>query len=346
MKVKVEKLHKALKSVRPALADKAIVESFVRFFFSGSHIITYNGRILISHPFDTGDISFSILAGPFFSFVSKTKVKEIDISLKGGNVKIKGKGLSGKIAIESDPEMPEIEIPDIDDDGWRSLPEGFSQGLKMCLLSMETDPSSPLSNVQFNESGEIVTSDDVRVSCYDTGDEFEERFYIPGSSAGELVNFENESLSQYLLQENLIFFASDKGAIFCSTRSADDWEEDLLQHMDLRGSKYKLPKTIKTAIESSMAIDDTVEDHDKMIEVKIEDGSISCKSEGSSGYIETKQKLKLGKNNIQFSINPIYFTHILELSTLMTISDDIALFKSGKFRHLVALKEEVDAETT
>ena len=339
MKIQIDQLHKALKAVRPALADKAIVESFVRFFFTGDHIITYNGRIMISYPFDTGDFSFSILAAPFFSFVSKTKIKQINLEIKKGNVKIKGKGLTAKIAVETNPELPEIEMPDSDSSDWNELPEGFIEGMKMCLISVGTDPSSEFSNVLFTEDGLIISSDDVRVSSYDTSDDGQEGFLIPGSSARELITFESESLSHYLVEENLVFFSTEDGAIFCSTRSADDFP-DMLQYMEFSGSKYKLPKTVKTAVESSMVMNDAVEDIDKRIDVLIKDGKIKCKSEGDLGYIETSEKLKVGKKEIHFGINPIFFTHILEHSTIMTVGEGRALFKSGNFKHLVSLYEE------
>ncbi|GAH50424.1 unnamed protein product, partial [marine sediment metagenome] len=147
MILKKEALLNALKAVRPALANKAIVESFVRFLFTGKHLITYNGRILISYPFDTGDFSFSIMAEPFYQFISKVKAPKLTMEIKQGNLRIKGRNVAAEIAVETEAEKPEIKIPTVKNRNWKDIPEDFVFGVKMCLISVGTDPSSHFSNI-------------------------------------------------------------------------------------------------------------------------------------------------------------------------------------------------------
>ncbi|GAH84172.1 unnamed protein product, partial [marine sediment metagenome] len=112
---------------------------------------------------------------------------------------------------------------------------------------------------------------------------------------------------------------------------------DMSSHFDFKGHKYKLPKGIKEAVESAMIMNDEIQDIDKKIDIKIKNGRIHCKSQGDIGWVETSSKLKHGKKEIHFSINPIFFSHILDHSTIMIVGEDRALFKAGNFKHLVSL---------
>ncbi|MBU0659837.1 MAG: hypothetical protein KKF15_13865 [Alphaproteobacteria bacterium] len=153
----------------------------------------------------------------------------------------------------------------------------------------------------------------------------------------ELIKFD---VKKFHVGDSWVYFSTDDGVVFCSRVVKEDYY-DVDEYFKFDGTRLRLPKALKDSVDTVHILAEGDFDIDKRIDVKIGDGKISCRGERSIGWIESELDIKFSKEEaIEFAINPIFFSQILDKSTTMTIGEDRALFLSGSFKHLISLYQK------
>ena len=80
MKIDKKHLVKALQQTKPGLAQKAIVEQFTHFIFSGKEIMTYNDEVCICCPFES-DFKTSVKADDLWKLLAGIQGEGLDMRL-------------------------------------------------------------------------------------------------------------------------------------------------------------------------------------------------------------------------------------------------------------------------
>lgn len=333
MKVSKDDFIKTLNLVRPALSDKAIVELTTHFIFTGENIITYNDKIAIIHPFKT-DFECTVSADPLYKVLSKIKDTTIEINLEKSELRIITSNIKSGLVVNTDED--DIGLPEgLDiDKKWKNLPTDFLDGVFLCMFAASKDFSQPLiSNISVNE-GTIIATDDVRMSKYKMRPPKMPNFLLPLNSAIELTKLDP---TKYSLDESWIYFKDKSGVIFCSRIVKDEFP-DMDDFFKIEGEEIELPDELIKTVDSVCILAEGDIDIEKRIDVKISSKKISCRGEREAGWIESDVPTKINiKDDIKFTVNPIFFSQILSHSPTMIHSENQVKFISETFEHLLCL---------
>ena len=79
------------------------------------------------------------------------------------------------------------------------------------------------------------------------------------------------------------------------------------------------------------------EDINKSIDLSIKNGSINIRAEKERGWIEKEIDIAYEGEEVNFSINPIFFSQILKHACGFTLLKGKAQFSSENFYHVLAL---------
>lgn len=335
MKINRQELLETLKTIKPALSTKDIVENSNTFIFTKNEIITFNDKMSIGIGFET-DFECLVPADEFYKLLTEIDSENIDFKIKDDKLLFNTGKIKASLSVHPiDEEILKTIRPD-SKLKWNKLPEDFSEGLSLCAFSTSKDMTHPaLTCVNVNEN-EIISSDNLRISLYKLSEPVKDSFLIPASSVQELVKFE---ITRYCLQDSWVYFKSRNKVTFCS-RTVESEFPDCSHLLDVKGIKFKLPKDIKKSIKISSIMADGNFDIDKKIDVELSDGKIKCKGQNQSGWVESEAELSYKKDDIKFSINPDFFSHILDKATTACHNGNVLLFRSGNFKHLISLFEE------
>jgi DNA polymerase III sliding clamp (beta) subunit (PCNA family) len=335
MKVQTDQLLKVLAAIRPGLANRPIVEQTVHFIFTGDEILTYNDKICIIHPFHT-NFQGSVSSDELYKIVAKVGQDQIEFDYDEKTLFISaGKMKAGLLYQSGEDILKLVKVLDLPIPEWFSLPTDFLQALGLCLFSTSKDSSQNVLS-QISVKGDlVVSSDNMRISRYQMQGEVQHSFLLPFKTVEELLKFDVEN---YFVGDSWIYFGTKDGVIFCSRVRKDQYPEvDPLFEVD--GIRVKLPSKLRQIVDevSVLAEGDSV--FDKKIDVEIVDGKIRCKGAKEVGWIEIEESIKFKKESgLRFSINPIFFSQVLEKTTTVICGEDRALFWSGSFKHLVLLR--------
>ena len=188
MKVKRKELLDTLTKVQPGLASKEMIEQSKSFIFKDNKIITYNDEISISCKFKC-DFEGAIKSEEFYKLLGKSKVKEMEITVEEGELRLKTKSSTAGIKMEDKINLP---IDEVDRSGKKKeLPEKFLEGLKFCLFSVSKDAAKELLTCLLVKKNYVLSCDNYRLTKYKFGREVDVKksFVLPSQAAKQLLSY-------------------------------------------------------------------------------------------------------------------------------------------------------------
>ena len=338
MEIEKQKLIDILIKIKPGLSNKAIIEETGHFIFTDNQIVTYNERICISYPFKT-DFSCSVAADQFFKILNGIKADKFNLDFEENKIKIKSKGLNASLATMTGENIIEmISAIDMNKENKKSLPEDFIEAITMCLFSVSKDLTNPAMTCLFINGKNIASTDDLRISEYTMKSKIDESILLPASSTVQLIkySFDAYSISK---DNNWISFFDNDDLCFCCRLIEGEFPDYKGLIQDFESEEIELPKDIKSMIETVAISAEGEIEIEKEIEIRIEDGLFLLKGQGKISKIEVYSKTKI-KSITAFKINPFFMSKIIDHTHSMFLGEGKALFKSGEFRHVIALKGE------
>jgi len=335
MITKKSTLLEILQAVKPGLATKGIIEQFTHFIFSGNAVMTYNDEICVSYPLETG-FQCSVIAEDLYKTLTGIRGdSSVKLSLEEDKLCIKTATRNAKLSTEVERDAEKmIEMLGIEDleDKWISLPEDFLKGIYLCMFSASKDMTKGAGTCIYLNGADMVSSDEARISHYKLPKSTTLTTLIPARSAVELVRFE---VTKVALNASWAHFKTDEEVIF-SARIMEDTYPDVLDHFNVQGDEFTLPKDLKQLVESVVFMAEGQVDIDKRVEVIVEKDKISCKAEKSVGEIQDFIKFESEKE-FHFFVNPFFMSQVLEKATTMVAGENLAYFQSGDFEHVISL---------
>ena len=339
MKFKKDQFKTILEGLKPGLAQKNLADNLANFSFSGKRVYTYNDQIFISHVLET-DFQCSVSGDKFYSIVANSPGDELDITLSNNEMIIKGAKSKAKMTLATgDPDLDKIQVP-YEEKGWATLPEGFTEGLELCCLSLSRDLTKPaFTCVAINDS-DLLSTDRVRISRYLMGGSFsDKKFLIPGTSAKVLTKY---PIIEYLKGNGWIHFRTGGQAVI-SSRLFNDTFPDVNAFFELKGKEIALPKRLKEMVDSVSSIIESKFEADKFLSVLIsgKEKTITCSGQGDTNSFVRFESLEAGiQEDLSFDINPVFLSKILDSDTSMIVGESKALFLKDNFEHVVSLSNK------
>jgi len=342
MKVKKSELLDALNKVKPGLAKKEIVEQATHFIFAENEIVTFNDQMCIMHPFDC-DTEFSVKGEEFYKIISNISEDDIDLSMDDGNLKIKTKSTKASLStVVGDTAKVEHLVASIRQDiagkdFWKPLPKEFTQALYLCAFSASKDLATGVRACVAVKGETVFSADGLRACMYVMDGNLEE-LLIPAKDAMELMKYK---VSHYGITDNWIHFKTKDDITFnCKALKGDYPYKQCSGVFEDVEPDMTLPESLKEVVASVTILADGDVDINKMIDVTIEPGLITCKAEKERGWITKTVPFEYKGDKVSFQINPIFFAQILQHATELVLLDGKAMFSSGNFWHVVSLPTE------
>lgn len=335
MKIQTSELLKILNVLKPGLTTKEFVVQATHYLFTGDTIATYNDRICISYPFHT-DFVCSVRSTELIEIIGSVKEAEVDITLKDNKLKVVTPTTKAQLSATLDPMLIDlVHTLKLGDLQWTELPTKFKDGIFLCMFSASKDVSLKHLATVGVSGNTIVSSDNVRVSRYTLDTPLNATFLLPQSCATELVKF---NICEYCIQDSWAHFLDNNDVTFsCRISLATYPDVASFFDVDSNGIELVFPEGTKDLVDSLLVMADGQFTLDKSISVTIENNVMVCRSEKQLGYLEKSLPITYNGDPLQFAINPIFFSQVLDKATVMQMFDDRALFTSGNFSHIMAL---------
>lgn len=334
--VDTKELLGALKAVKPGLDKQGTVEQMDHFIFTGDAVITYNDKICISHPIETG-VRCSVNADDLFKIVNGIKESEIELTFKDNIMAIETESTEAEIASDISEAKAEdmIDVLGLESLEWEPLSDKVIRGIDLCRFSVARDRTKGVITCVGIRDNKVMSSDNIRVSMFEGPDDVEmPEILLPGPAANELVKFKP---SHYCLTENWVHFLTEDEATFSSRVVAGEYPDASRFFNTETPNKLKLPEGLTAIIDGVTAMCVGESDAEKSITVMIEDGELRLQARKERGWVRKKMEINYNGDPIHFGINPHFFSEVLRMTQIMMLGKNRAIFRSANFKHLISL---------
>ncbi len=349
MQVSKEELLKVLIAVKPGIAAKDFIEQATHAIFTGEEIATYNDSISIIYPYKT-DFACSVSGEEFYKIVASIKEDTLDLTVEDNQMRIKSKktkaGLSTIVGENAKVEKLVVRIKETVSARrfWKSLPADFLNGVYLCMFNASRDMTTGVRCCVAVKDDRIYSVDNIRISRFIMQGKVNEML-IPARSAMELVKYK---VTKYGISDGWIHFKTDDEVMFnCRTMIGDYPSID--HFFREPQNEITIPMEMQEVMKAAAVIAEGDVDIAKIVEVTIDKGEITCRSEdkGKKWMEKTVDLENYKGRKIVFWVNPTFFSQVLDKSTslfLVTREEfpdeefpDKAIFTSGSFQHIIAL---------
>lgn len=336
MKVNRNDFLNILQKMRPATSSKGIVEDLSCFLFQNQMIYAYNDKLCIGHHSPIQLDNVSIPASELIKIIQGMSSDEVTIGTQDGVMLIVGGRMKARLNIIQS-KLTEL-IPDTSNNEWKKVPADFWDGLLLSLFSASKDMSVPFLNAVYVDDSRIISSDNFRISRFQLSSPIGASFLLPLGAAVELQSFSD--LTEYSLNDGWVFFRRGAGGdcIFCARLVSADFPNTDQFFDSIPAPDFELPASIRDGI----LLCDVLSDEnqiDKKIDLSFFGGEIICRGEGRKGSVEFSVEASV-PDGVEFSVNPVFLSHVLAHSTTASVSDGKLIFSSGEqFIHIMALVE-------
>ena len=344
MLVKRKELKAVLESIRPGLAKDKNTNQDCHFVFTGEEVVTYNGRISISHPFES-DIAFSVKGEEFYRLIDGIDEDDVNITLSGNQIKLataSTKSSMTALGKDKDTFSATHELLKGGRVHWKKLPDNFLEGISLCAFSVVPDLTAGVHNCVGVMEGYCWAVDHARASLYELSEQPEDVINIPGNAASELSKF---PVVEYAIGNNWMHFRTSTGVIFSHKEMTGELDISQIKEIIpvmMEFPSFKLPLELKTVVNATVILaTDLADKTGKLLKVKIaSDGKITVNASNELGFVEKFLQCEYRGEEINLRINSKFLSQILERSTTMSIGSEAQrkalLFTSGSFTHLLA----------
>ena len=335
VKLKRQELLDAIAKVKPALEDGKLIEFKGLLLFDGEKLVCYGDEISVSVPLKT-DFVTAVKAQEFIKLISKTTEAELTIKIIDKQLVVtSGLMKAGFASVDYEPEsVPDLGLSQVG--RWFSLPDDFTEVLKFCIFSAASnDGYGVLCNLKV-ASDNILSSDNYRIT---------ERLLskklaglksgfllIPRKIATFLSGFK---LKNYAITDACAHYKDETGVVFTHRLILEEYPEDIVDHLQIKGQKLELPKNLIGALNRALAI--STKEEEAKATIIVEKKTIKIKAEGTGTWFEEPVTSDYKGENLQFDAAPEHLIQILSRSTTTTIGEDALLFTGEGFRHSVCL---------
>ena len=339
MKIKTEKLIKAIQAIQPAVASKEIIHQSNMAVFTGSYLVSYDNSMMVRHPFES-DFKCAAPFNELQKFLNKTKDESVSIDLKDTHLELKGKRFRASLVIESDIQLPISDIPK--PQKWETLTDDLIMAMKLCadLVRAGGMGRPEFTCLYFNKT-EILSCDSFRLTKVTLDKKMNRSFLLPAEIIPNLFKF---NLIKYSVSKDgswIHFLTEDKAVI--SARLLEGIYPNIsgITDENIKGSMIRFPDSTDEVLDRAIvfALDELSKQGE--INVSIKDDVLTIRSENTKGRFNEVSKLdKPSKQELSFNIDPVFLKEILShTKKAMLVKDKKRLiFKPEKhWIHIVSL---------
>lgn len=317
MKINRERLVTILQAASVGLSQREVLEQSNAFVFTDSQLVTFNGEILTRRKSPLNGIEGAIPAGEFLGILEKFPDDEVDISLKKGEVIIKGNRRDSGITRMAEVTLPFSGVPE--PKAWKPIPEGLMSTLIQAARVCGRDETKPRTTEVHITSKWVEACDNFRLFRAESKTGIEKDLLVPAAellSIGSIVPVKM-GVTRYKAGGGW-FHLKTKGGHMISLRCATGEYPDLTPLLKLKKpQKVRLPSNLGEIIGRAQIMHETA--FDAMVSVTIAEGELTLKARKDSGWYRESKKVKYEGASIGFDVNPKFLEEVLHQSRSVMI---------------------------
>jgi hypothetical protein len=360
-----EELIHALKSVLPGVSKEP--GAYDTFLFDDTYIRTWNDRVSISFPLESG-VQCCVKAKELFQIVNKMKGDIVKVNLRtgkpidgkddpdhtvSGTLIVKDEKTTLKMAVLQDASIRE-HLADLMDDlrdiTWLKCPESFRNGLSLCSLSVDRDPHSVINGLAL-QGNLMLTCDNFRVSRFELEDSlFEDCILIPAKVLPDLQSYldqnENIEIGRF---GSWLHFKAASGVIFscCLSGEVFPWmeTEDIILGYDREGAtEYEFPAELEESLDRAEILAEEL-GLVKYVQVYKRGQRLIVKGEREIGEVidYASPNAKTVPDGLHLRVSAKFLKDILTITHKFWYNTkgnrSLVLFDTGSFSHLVSTRD-------
>jgi len=336
MRIDREGLLKSLEYVTPGLATKAIVEQSTCFIFRDGKVATFNDEVacVADCPLD---IEGAVPADKMLAVLRKLTDDELNIELKDGQVKIKGKHArmaSIRMEKEITLELDAVEQPE----KWRPLAEDFNEAVRVVQSCASHDASRFRLTCIHIHPDYLEACDDFQLARYPLETGLKKSMLIKRDSLKWLTGLDPTEMSA---TKNWMHFRNPAGLVLSCRRYVEEYH-DVDDFLDVEGTKTVLPKGIEEAVDLATVFSSDNADTNLLL-IRIKSGRMRIEGHGKSGSYREDKKVNYDGPSMEFYIAPDLFLTISKRAAECIIGEGKLKVVTGKFEYVTpttVVKEE------
>ena len=328
-------LLKALEIVKPGLANKELVEQSTSFAFMGDKIVTYNDDISIAHPIKGLELTGAIKAEKLYQILGKFSTDTVTMDIKGSEILLKSGRAKAGLTLQQEIKLP-LEEEIAYKEKWKELPKQFLEGIDLAMPCASRNMSRPvLTCIHIRKDGIIESSDDLRVMQYTMSEKMPlDNILLPVPAAVVMYKLKPTKVAK---GNGWIHFKNEAGTVL-SCRVFSDKFPNTDPILDMKGTKFTLPKEIAGVLDRAAVF--AKRDHmlDETVQITLESKKLKMKGESESGWFEESVDMDYKGEEVEFFITPYLLKGIINQSLEGRLVTNRLKFKGPNWVYVSALK--------
>jgi len=325
MKVKRERLLKALETVSPGLSAKEIVEQSNCFVFRDGRVITFNDEAAHSVTCKVG-LEGAVQSDPLLNLLRKLSEDELEVTAAEGEVRVRGQRREAGIRLEQEITLPVEGIEEPAE--WKPLPEGFLDAVNIVRSCASNDESKFVLTCVHLHPKWIEACDNYQIARYPLKTGIANDVLIRQTSLKGVVNTE---LSEFSETENWMHFRKQDGPMISCRRYAEQYPS-LDAYLESGGTVITLPKGLDTAVNKASIFSEDGDAARVTVELRAKKARIS--GTGPNGWFRETLTTEYDGEQLKFVIDPRLLLEIVRRAEKIEVQPGRLSVSGGKFRYV------------
>ena len=324
MKVNRAKVLTALENASVAVTSNAILEQSNTFVFTDGLLITFDGEMCTKQDSPFGiEIEGSIVCDDFLKILQRFPDQDIDVTVKKGEMIIKGKHRSAGIKMMAEILLPYTDIPE--PDKFYPLAEHVQEILVQASRVCGKDETAPKTTHVYIAKDRIESTDSFRVFRADIETGVPESVLVHSLS---IVNACKSKLKEIAMsEEGWVHFISENGMNISLLCSADEYYEKKMidDLLSVQGKKVFFPTNLAEILERAEIMDTpslSIGGWDSQVTITLSENMIKVTSKKEEGWFKESQRVKYSGPEMSFSIHPIFLKELISRTRKVIISEN------------------------
>lgn len=332
VKVKREELLEALKfaNLGVSLREETLEQSNT-FVFTEEELITFNDEVMTRSPTPLPDVEGAVVAKEFMALVEKLPDEELDVSVKGEEIILKGKRRTAGVTCYAEVALPYDAVPL--PEKWRTLKDNVLDMLQQAARTCGKDVTQELTLMVHITKDLVEACDNFRLfrATLPTG--------FPGEGllmATSVFLLDGLGVKKVALGEGWAHWKTESNRVISLRCSAEKYHDKMDKVLRIgEAEETGLPANLGEIVSRAMVT--MSGDEDPAVSVALESGKLSLSTRKAEGWYKEVKRVKYDGDGIEFLVHPKFLVEMLKRTRRVLINPSRMKMSADGVEFVVAL---------
>ena len=305
MKIARGTLLAKLNEVQIGISSKENVAQSNCYVFHGDTLTTFNDSIMARAANPLPGIDTVVNATDLAGLLSKVPDEEVDISLKGDELRVKGKGFKAGITAYAEVLLPVDAVPA--PGKWSRLGEGVATALQQAVVCCSKEDAQYLTTCVHVTEDMVEGCDNLRLLRVTVPTGFSGEVLLPAESVAALEGLE---LNKVSLGEGWCHFKTGSGTVVSLRSAAPPYLVGLDAVLEMEGPiGLVLPASLGEMIGRAEVF--SSEGFNAKVGVKLAEGMLTLTNRKEGGWFKENKGIAYTGKPLAFEVHPRFLVEVL-----------------------------------